>query len=321
MAQTGNYSELLLMFDSVLAKGFDGQHFLGGLAEHLRNLLVAKNPQTISLLELSGSVAQAYTTQATGLSVEFLFSAINLVNTADAAYRNATSRRLHIELTLMKLAGIATPINPIPTPKLPKIDANQTATTPNDTVSNTANVTPTPPPTPAPTAQQPTAPEPEPPTQTTPPVPTNGSMLGISLNQNQQQNNTQNTTTTKEEEKKKTDPTEGLKNLTKNFHKLAELWENNQKPRIAMALRTAQISQNNINITVPNEIMQTEIENSQVELDTNMMTLFGYRLPLSFTITEEIVIERPITIQQKLEHLVAKNPTILKLKEALDLSL
>ena len=98
--------ELLLAFDDILAKGFDGHHFIAGLASHFRDLLVCQTPSTLTLLD-SGEQAKAlYSVQAKKASQDFLLKGIDLANTADLNYKISQNQRLLVELTLMQLASI-----------------------------------------------------------------------------------------------------------------------------------------------------------------------------------------------------------------------
>ena len=106
MLLAGNYVDVLVAFDSVLSKGFSGQTFVAGLNNHFRDLLMCKNPQTLPLLEVTGSVAERYRTQAAQCPVPLLFEGINLLTAVDASLRTATNQRLHVELGLMKLCGL-----------------------------------------------------------------------------------------------------------------------------------------------------------------------------------------------------------------------
>lgn len=96
----------LVLFDEVLNKGFDGHHFITGLGGHFRNLLVSKDPQTVSLLEVSESVAERYKSQAAAADIRLLIEGLNLINECDTQYRASKHQRLLVELTLMKLASI-----------------------------------------------------------------------------------------------------------------------------------------------------------------------------------------------------------------------
>lgn len=98
--------ELLLAFDDILAKGFDGHHFIVGLASHFRDLLVCKTPSTLTLLD-SGEQARAlYSAQSQKASQDFLLKGIELANTADLNYKISQNQRLLVELCLMQLASI-----------------------------------------------------------------------------------------------------------------------------------------------------------------------------------------------------------------------
>ncbi|HKK75443.1 MAG TPA: DNA polymerase III subunit gamma/tau [Saprospiraceae bacterium] len=99
-------SSVMLTFDEVLKKGFDPDIFLNGLAEHLRNLLVAKDQQTIDLLTLSEALQKRYLEQAAKTSSTFLLTALNLANDCDIHYKTARNKRLHVEMALIKMTYI-----------------------------------------------------------------------------------------------------------------------------------------------------------------------------------------------------------------------
>ncbi|MDP3353476.1 MAG: DNA polymerase III subunit gamma/tau [Flavobacteriaceae bacterium] len=98
--------ELLLEFNSILGKGFDAHHFIIGLASHFRDLLVAKTPSTITLLEVGENTQKTYIDQAKKSSESFLLKAIEIANTGDLRFKESKNQRLLIELTLMQLASI-----------------------------------------------------------------------------------------------------------------------------------------------------------------------------------------------------------------------
>ena len=101
----GDYVNALLEYDAVLSKGFSGQIFMGGLNQHFRDLLVAKGP-AISLIEYTGSLLEKYRQQAAICEPAFLFGAISLLTEADSKLRTASSQRLLVELTLMKISTL-----------------------------------------------------------------------------------------------------------------------------------------------------------------------------------------------------------------------
>ena len=97
-------SESLLLYNEVLSKGFEGGPFISGLASHLRDLLVSRDPQTTQLLEVSDDLRQRYAQQAARCRVQWLYQAIRLCNTCDQAYRTSRNKRLQVELTLIECA-------------------------------------------------------------------------------------------------------------------------------------------------------------------------------------------------------------------------
>jgi DNA polymerase-3 subunit gamma/tau len=101
-----NIPQLLVSFDSLLAKGFDGHHFISGLATHFRDLLVSKTPSTLSLLEVGEQAQQLYGNQSQKTSQEFLLKGIEIANDCDFKYKLSQNPRLHVELCLMQLASI-----------------------------------------------------------------------------------------------------------------------------------------------------------------------------------------------------------------------
>lgn len=107
-----NIPETLIYFNEILAKGFDGQHFIAGLASHFRDLMVAKNQQTISLLEVGELTKSRYFEQSQATSYTFLQEGIDLANTCDFNYKLSQNQRLHVELCLMKLASLTDPNSP-----------------------------------------------------------------------------------------------------------------------------------------------------------------------------------------------------------------
>ncbi|MEY4462398.1 MAG: Holliday junction ATP-dependent helicase RuvB [Bacteroidota bacterium] len=98
--------ELLVAFNEILSKGFDAHHFVSGLASHFRDLLVSKNPATLSLLEVGEQAQQMYGVQAQKCDANFLLKGIEIANDCDLKYKVSQNQRLLVELCLMQLASI-----------------------------------------------------------------------------------------------------------------------------------------------------------------------------------------------------------------------
>jgi DNA polymerase III subunit gamma/tau len=101
-----NIPQLLVEFNEILARGFDGHHFIAGLASHFRDLLVCRNPKTISLLEVGENTKTSYYEQAQKTGEAFLMQGIELANECDLKYKTSRNQRLLVELCLMQLASI-----------------------------------------------------------------------------------------------------------------------------------------------------------------------------------------------------------------------
>jgi len=108
---TSDSSNALLIFDDILNQGFDGHNFINGLSQHLRNLLVIKDPQTLQLLEVSDSVKEKYKEQSLNCSKSLLLTTLNIANQCDVGYKLSKSARLHVELALLKMCHTNTAID------------------------------------------------------------------------------------------------------------------------------------------------------------------------------------------------------------------
>jgi DNA polymerase-3 subunit gamma/tau len=99
-------TELMLIFDTIQRKGFEGDIFVNGLAEHLRNLLVCQRPETANLLEVSGNIKDRYLQQAALMPTSLIVSAMSLASDCDIHYKMSRNKRLHVEMSLIKMAFI-----------------------------------------------------------------------------------------------------------------------------------------------------------------------------------------------------------------------
>ncbi len=110
--RTGDISGALLLYRDVRAKGFDSLFFLNGLADHVRNLMVAADPRTAELLETSKDVAERYTQQAKSLPLQWYYAAMKVLNDGDVQYRTATNKQFLVELVLIRLCQLLKPATP-----------------------------------------------------------------------------------------------------------------------------------------------------------------------------------------------------------------
>ena len=104
-----NVSDIMVLLNSIINKGFDGGLLIQGLAKHVRNVLMAKDPQTLPLLEVSDQQRERYQEQAKKCETRFLYQALKLMNQCDINYRQSSNKRLLVELTLIEVAQITQP--------------------------------------------------------------------------------------------------------------------------------------------------------------------------------------------------------------------
>jgi len=103
----GDVASALLLFNEVLNKGFDSRNFINGYSAHLRDLMVCKNPETITLMEVGAGIKEKYLKQSTEVSLHFLYAGLDICNQADIQFRSSRNQRLTIELALVKLANLS----------------------------------------------------------------------------------------------------------------------------------------------------------------------------------------------------------------------
>ena len=106
LALENKVSDIMVLLNNVINKGFDGGHLINGLASHVRNVLMAKDVQTLPLLEVSEQQRKRYQEQAQKCPTLFLYNALKIMNQCDVEYRQSSNKRLLVELTLIQVAQI-----------------------------------------------------------------------------------------------------------------------------------------------------------------------------------------------------------------------
>ena len=109
LALDNKVSDIMLLLNSVIEKGFDGGNLINGLASHVRNVLMAKDEKTVSLLEVSGQQREKYKEQAQRCPTQVLYRALKILNQCDLSYRESSNKRLLVELTLIQVAQLTQP--------------------------------------------------------------------------------------------------------------------------------------------------------------------------------------------------------------------
>ena len=111
----GNTSDILLILNDIISKGFEPQHFVNGMGNHLRSLMVCKDPVTVQLLEVSEQLRQRYLMQSQACPMPFLIRALEINNKCDIDYRAANNKRLHLEIALLKMCALCSQALNMPT--------------------------------------------------------------------------------------------------------------------------------------------------------------------------------------------------------------
>ena len=168
-ALAGDVSSALLLLNEVLQKGFDAGHFVMGMTQHLRDVLVSKDAATAQLLETSETIRQHYQEQAQRCNAKWLFNALDVMNTCDINYRTAKNKRLTVELALIKLCRLVE----APIQEVQKVQSSGVQKVPQ------SNPVVAPKPTPAPKATAPAASAPKPAPQPAAAMPSLGSMPSL----------------------------------------------------------------------------------------------------------------------------------------------
>lgn len=317
-----------LIFDDILKNGFEGDHFIHGLAAHFRNVMVCKDSRTLQLLEVSDSLKERYLNQATITPTQFLVNGLNLASDCDVQYAQSQNKRLLVELTLMKMAYISKAIegNSLAEKK------NLTSEVPQKTITSpekkTAEVN---------TAPVTTAPiektvEEVPQTKSIEPPKPKISTIGMSLEELEQQMKMEleqakkpKIEETQEEEIKGPTIDFTQKNIEKTWDDLALHFKHQEKLSLYDTLYDlkATKSANGLKVTAHSEVEKEYIEKDMPE----MVSFFKNRFGIADFKIEIHVDERPenrkviMNARDKFELMVQKNPLIKNLKDTLGLEI
>ena len=334
----GDYKTALMTFDEVLKKGFSGQSFASGLATHLRDLLMCKEPQTLPLLEITGSLLDRYKEQCARCDIGFLFGAAALLGEVDGGFRTATNQRLHVELALMKLAGLGQKKTfDVTAPQLPTLvkgEAPQPAPQPAVSAPQPAPVQPAPSVAPAQTAPQPApqpvqtpvvevAPAPKAtPTPQAAPQPTapaapraKGGMFGGSISAIMS-----GKAAVEEEEKAVWFDPYAQQKITKEWDKFMERMMA-EHPRMGHAMKKTIVNGHTLSLAVTTEIIREELLRNQPEITALLQECCGLEGSIVLDVTVAVTKEdnTPHRTVDKVRYLVERNGELNTLIQDLSL--
>lgn len=353
----GRYAEVLIAFDRVLSQGFSGQTFMAGLNRHMRDLLMAKRPDTLRLIEMTGTLLERYRAQAEACEVGFLFGAISILTELDGKIRQSSNQRLLVELGLMKISGLGQKKNdalnvseayPLPAltprtaPAAPQAAAPAAgpasapaaapATDPEArSGQSTAPVRPVPErpvPAPQPAAPQPTQPSAAPRTPAPTPRPARRPLIsGTSLSEllatggAAEEEDPTGGETPDEPDAPTVDP-ESAEKLEHARSRILKLMQE-RRPRFVQAFELMQVRGNTIALSVPTAELREEMLRNKTAMLMRIAELAGIRgmLELEIRVDEQIRAARPIKLEDRIKYITEKNPLVTELRKALDLDI
>ncbi len=347
----GNYVDALMLFDEVLSKGFSPQVFVSGLNAHMRDLLMAKGP-AVSLVEFTGTLVERYKTQAAACNELFLFNSIALLTEADGKIRQSSNQRLLVELGLMKIAGLGQKKNDeVGSLSLDEFDTLTFAT--DFALADFVAVASQPQQVAVPQSpiQQPA--QPAQPVQPAPqPMPHSVAQpVAVEAPKGPAAEGVETKPGVKRAQRRTSSSSVSLKGLMNNSLTATEIAEaeaakgevvvidpscqekislkrdliieriKRERPRISVAFLNFRVEGNIIKMAVPSRELHDEIMYEKADLQRIIAEVSGVRglIEIEVEVNEQIKASRPITLEDRLKHLVAKNERLIEMIERMKL--
>ena len=325
-----NTSSALLLFNEILNKGFDGHHFINGLAEHLRNLLVCRDEITLQLLEVSVNIRERYKTQSKKTEADFLLRSLSILNKADVQYKASRNQRLLVELTLLQLCSLqgsgaekkSEVISIAPSHKVEIIQQPEKIVSAVKEASEEYAKTVS-----EPSAQKISSPV----SKEIPAKPTNGkfSLKGTTLSISAMTNGNGNASVVKEQkaEYKTASPTQKTEtiSLESAWCSFAEGLKKKNKINLSstlMARKPVQKDATTISFSVLNQVQEDEISAIKIDLLAHLRsTLHNSALQVKIIVDETKTEHKPYTGEEKFQRLSEKNPALNKLRQQFNLEI
>lgn len=340
--------QLLMHFNEILSHGFDGQHFIAGLASHFRDLLVCKDQSTIELLEVGENIKSSYFEQSQKASASFLLQAIDLANQCDLQYRSSRNQRLLVELCLMQLASLgfeaekkkaepyiipATHFSDGPLPPSPALSISKeqkavitgnehnqgvtTASGASQIPSTEANTEPC-----VPAEKQ--VPKPQKTVQPSDPKPVKtGKVSGFSLKSIAKKKEIEAAKNQAEREQQiERDENFSQEQMQELWNKYRNKLDNEGEKILASIMGTSipELQDKKICLSLPNQTMKLELERNQYPLLSYLKNeLNNTFIALEIEVDETTAKKFAFTPREKFEKLREKNPLIEKLRTTFDL--
>ena len=347
---TENTSKTLLYFDEILSKGFDGAHFISGLSEHFRNLLVTKDNATVKLLEVSEGIKSKYLQQSGSSSVSFLISALNIANQCDLNYKLSKNQRLQVELALLKMCHLPSVFNLATAPQIAMPDNEQlkkkpdtsalAASQPSVPGNNVSMVTDTP-------ASYTVAPkiteapkipvaEPAKPAATPTPViaedrpkpafiPNSGATSSIKIPSLKDIGSATEAALDEEDPYEKGEGRQDFSfdDFLKHWHAFAARVKAEGKMNLFTIFSSEapkMLRPYVFEVVVENKILDQEFRDDKPQLMNYLRkSLNNYDIEVNTRIDEQVRVKRPYTSQEKYQYMATKNPKLAELRQRFNL--
>ena len=336
LAVDNKVSDIMVLLNEVINKGFDGGLLIQGLAKHVRNVLMAKDPQTLPLLEVSEQARQRYQEQAQRADTRFLYGALRLMNQCDINYRQSSNKRLLVELTLIEVAQLTQPDEGPASGRRPRRLKNLfknliQQTQPKQSAPQVAAAAPK-----SHTAKSPSGASSDSRPSTTPAAKPaiKASSLGLSWNNLRQQNSKMRILpgakdflpdAKGEEEASRNEQAEFLQDelelqwmamcnrMPQHLRGIADRMKNMNPVITAMPA---------VEVAVPNDIIKTEMEQIKGSiLSTLKLHLRNNAITLTIKVVDQGPREKILTRREQFELMATSNPSVEKLREMFDLVL
>ena len=333
-------SEAMVLLNDVINKGFDGGLLVQGLAKHVRNVLMAKDPQTLPLLEVSDQQRQRYQEQAQRCPTPFLYKALQVMNQCDINYRQSSNKRLLVELTLIEVAQITQPDEGPASGRQPRrlkslfkqliMQSQPKTAAPQVAVAATPSQTkePAQPATPAVSVPSVRVSIQEPTPAAASPQKVKAGSLGLSWNNlRQSANRKMNILPGTIGVEQKTEKEESV--FTQDDLELQWMSMCNRMPQKLVGIATRMKNMNpvitelpKVEVVVGNELIQAEMEKIRGSIQNTLkIYLHNSGIELTIRVDEHREEVKILTRGEQLEELLKANPSVGKLREVFDLEL
>lgn len=313
----GDTAGTLLTINDIIDKGFEGQHFLIGFGEHLRNLLVGKDPVTLKLLETAPSIRERYLEQSKGCQTGLLLKLLDLNNRCDLSYKSSNNKKLHLEIALMQMCALSMTTEPMTAPVKPSAPGQQVPVA-----------------APLPKVKQP---EPsESPAEKGTSADTGKAQEPMRMKDVRQKfstsyeqgygNNPDRSETLQDRQSGREPVSEPFTTeaLLKEWDAFAETIRSSH-PHLYTNLKTSRPELGerwNITFMLDNKVLESELPSIRGELTEWLRSrLKNQSITLQTTVAESAVTRKPYTDREKFDQMAGRNPNLLDLKEALDLDI